>query len=142
MDSCYATGDVTTGLCSGGLVGTYDESKMTNCVGLNKNVSGRAKLIGTASNTPSVNPRLSNSFARTDMTLGMSCGLPSSSFNRTYSGTNITATQWNSATWWQNTAKFSASFWEFRAGLPRLKNMPGIDFGVDGLAAQNPVVNP
>jgi len=62
---------------------------------------------------------------------GSSVYNPSAGVNLKDGGT-ITSVNWNSAEWWENTVKFSPSVWEFREGLPILRNMP------EGI--QNPVV--
>jgi hypothetical protein len=53
-------------------------------------------------------------------------------------GADITATQWNSATWWSGTAGFPATSWTLvNNRLPFLKKDDGQPFR----EAQNPVVN-
>jgi hypothetical protein len=47
-------------------------------------------------------------------------------------GADITSAEYNNANWWQNTAQFPSSAWEFRVGLPVLRDMPA--------GTQNPVV--
>jgi len=61
--------------------------------------------------------------ARNDMTLTPAQTIVSEAVS--LNGANITATDWYSAAWWQNTANFSPAVWNLADGrLPTLRNMP------------------
>ena len=129
----YATGSVSGSSDIGGVVG-YSGS-VVNSIALNPSItvmiyypnsnppSGIVRLAGRSSS-------LSNNYARADMIVDNST--VSSSNASSNDGADITASDWNSASWWQNTAKFDPDVWNLVNGkLPTLKNMPG-----------NPVQNP
>lgn len=123
IENGYATGKVSgVGFVNGtgGIIGSNRYS-IQNCVALNPNVISDqdvGRVIGSISTEQFIN--LSNNYARSDMS-----GTWNNKGLDDLDGADIIATQWNSASWWENTANFPSSVWNFRAGLPTLKNMPG-----------------
>jgi len=136
VQNCYATGNVI-GSYTGGIAGTTSGATVINCVALNRYVissNNNSSYVGRIIGYISSGITLDNNYARSDMTIRYNTSTtytPTSSL-RVKDGLNITSTNWNSAAWWQNTAKFPAASWEFRAGLPILRNMPA--------GTQNPTV--
>jgi hypothetical protein len=143
VQNCYATGSVGvyvedyTSSYIGGVVG-ITEGKLQNGVALNKSLTKSGSIISTSFGRVSLidlNPSLSslNNYGRSDMTLPK--GYSSSASMRSLDGTDVTATQWNNPSWWQNTAQFPTDAWDFsnvgNGRLPTLKNVPG---------TQNPTV--
>jgi hypothetical protein len=123
VQNCYSTGIISSRSShAGGVVGSM-EGTIINCVALNPSVKGE-------SHTNQVGPTASNNYARSDMIMHFENWAGSTI---SYDGEDITSTEWNNANWWETTALFPSSSWEFRAGLPILKNMPAAQ-------AQNPVV--
>jgi uncharacterized repeat protein (TIGR02543 family) len=144
---CYSTASITcnidnpssnacgglSGMCAVG--GDFESNtEMSNNVALNPSIiimipdvyTGR--VVGFDYHSP-----LSNNYARADMTVTSSSYTSDYGLNKK-DGADITAAQWNSASWWQNTVHFDPTVWNLVNGkLPTLKNMPG--------AVQNPVVN-
>jgi hypothetical protein len=139
IENCYATGNVSgSGDFIGGVVGGNSNSGTTkNCIALNPNFTtngmtttyfGRV-LYNYNGNT------LTNNYGRSDMKKNEVATTWTSNANDK-DGADITATEWNSATWWTGTATFDPTVWDISNGkLPTLKNMPGNP-------EQNPVVQP
>jgi len=150
VQNCYATGSViSTGINmysrSGGVVGFldgyYGTATVQNCVALNTSVTwvnptdeSLGRVIGHIWNSSPT-----NNYARNNLDIryhvnndvGGTAKLVTSSTTGV-DGMDITATEWNDAAWWENTALFPSTAWEFRNGLPILKNMPN--------GIQNPVI--
>ena len=136
VENCYATGNVSaTGSSgrAGGIVSSNYGTVVRN-VALNSSVtcsSSGTNYIGRVVGGYNSSSGTLTNYARNTMTIrynwngstgtdkSISAGLT------TIDGATITATNWNNATWWQNIALFPSSAWEFRAGPPTLKNMPG-----------------
>ena len=138
LSYCYATGDVSgynpnfgESLVAGivgynSIHGGAHVCKVTNSVALNKNISDSGSRVVTAINS---GPILDN-YARSDMAINLA-HTPDPGHDKP-DGTDITATQWNSAYWWEHTVGFDPNVWNLADGsLPTLKDMPG-----------NPVQNP
>jgi hypothetical protein len=128
VENCYATGNVSSTNFGGGVVGDNSYSTIRNCVALNQSVtrsSGSAttfgRVIGGALSSLS-GDSYSNNYAQSEMTLPNGITVASDATGK--HGEDITSDEWNNADWWQNTAEFPSSAWEFRAGLPILGNMP------------------
>jgi len=144
VSNCYATGTVVltsgSGLGTdpvGGVVGDNLNSSIAiqNCAALNPSVTATVSTsnIGRVAGRNN-DGTLTNNFGRNGMTVTANNVAKNPIINDggDVDGATITATNWNSASWWQNTAGFPATSWEFRAGLPTLRNMPG--------GTQNPTV--
>ncbi|MCL2380743.1 MAG: hypothetical protein FWC64_04005 [Treponema sp.] len=126
----FSTGNVTGAWRVGGVVGTGGllSGTVLNSVALNPSVTGTsATSTARVANMSHVN----NNYARVGMTLPDNVAVVSD-INGAH-GADITSAEWNNANWWQNTAGFPSDAWEFRAGLPILRNMPAA-------VVQNPVV--
>ncbi|MDR1804478.1 MAG: InlB B-repeat-containing protein [Treponema sp.] len=143
ISSCYATGNITsiTNFYGGGVIadGGLDGSVTMNNVALNPSVTTTSTptdlvthFVARVRGGVYTEGALSNNYARANMsvTANGNSYTPVPGLDKK-DGADITAVEWNSASWWQNTAQFPAGDWNFRAGLPTLRNMPG-----------NPVQNP
>jgi hypothetical protein len=135
---CYATGMVIKnyeGACTiGGIVGSNTSSgEVQNCVALNEGVGkisaggGVGRIIGNEG----TNGTLINNYARNNMVVtssfNVSANLGSGATVTGIHGAGITATNWNSATWWSGTAGFPSAAWTFEANkLPILKGFSGL----------------
>ena len=138
VTNCYSTGEVTGDAYDGGVVGYIfgDKSSVLNSVALNKKITksnNQPDMIGRVIGNVSNNPTMTNLYGRS---IGITITDNGTPYTPTSDaggkdGADITSDDWNSATWWQDIAQFPSDAWEFRAGLPTLKNMPG-----------NPVQNP
>jgi hypothetical protein len=142
IQNCYITGNVTstTGHVSG-ITSPYSHlggGKIQNCVVLSAEIkrsgfAGGDVYMGRIFHSEGAQT-LINNYARSDMRLiAITDNVPTVSNAAGKDGADITEANYHSNTWWQNTAKFPASSWNFPAGkLPTLK-------GFDGLM-QNPAV--
>ena len=111
VEYCYATGSVTHNATSGGgvggIVGTNYNSTVRYCVALNYCVSIAnttttiGRVVGANSGT------MSNNYASTGMIITGSGYTPDAGTDKK-DGTDITAAQWNSASWWSGTAGFNS----------------------------------
>jgi hypothetical protein len=142
VENCYATGNVY-GIGSssysyiGGVMGynNYNSnSTVKNCIALNPNITLTGSNIGRVlCNESSSN--MTNNYGRADMKKNGAAVTWTNNTNG-QDGADITATEWNNASWWTGTATFSMTDWDISNGkLPTLKNMPGNP-------EQNPVVQP
>jgi len=131
---CYATGSVLGSDMIGGVVGNNASySTIQNCIALNSSViriasaNGIGRVAGRdGGGTLTTNYGRDGMMVKTgtaDKTIVNSAG--------GVDGANITVIQWNNAAWWSGMAGFSSPSWEFRNGLPTLKDMPA--------GTQNPV---
>ena len=140
ITNCYTTGNVSgSNVRTGGMAGetsaSFGTTVIENNVALNQNVTstyGSTAQLGRVVGSIENSNIMINNYARSGMTITYDGTYTPNPGLTTKDGADITATQWNSANWWQNTALFPDSAWEFRAGLPTLKNMPA--------GAQNPEV--
>jgi hypothetical protein len=136
----------------GGIVGLNQGGQYSNNAAITQNnVALSPSLTSTPNNTLGIGrvsgswptgtypaPNFANNYARSDMTIKYNNG------STTYTtitpngsgkdGADIPGNNWNSETFWRGVFE-SNSAWEFRNGLPTLKNMPGNP-------AQNPAVAP
>jgi hypothetical protein len=140
---CYATGDITSEeYDAGGIVGS-NSGKVHNCVALNKTVkknkTGTSYIARITTGSGALTEPLLGNFARANMTLtaGAVAVNTSTGTQTGIHGASVQPADYNganSATWWNATAKFPASEWEFAANrLPHLKGFSGL--------TQNPTVN-
>jgi plastocyanin len=129
VENCYATGNVSGGEDSGGVVGYRGTTKC--CIALNTNINGTyCYRVGNLSGYLST-----NCHGRSDMKKNEVATTWTNNTANGQDGADITATEWNSASWWTSTANFSSTVWDITNGkLPTLKNMPA--------GMQNPVVQP
>jgi hypothetical protein len=131
VQNCYSSGNISSLSGSGGVVGLNGPdvggglSTVQNCVALNSSMTGTysGRITGRHIHYITI-----NNYARSDMQIEADVTSDANGIH----GADITSAQWNSASWWQNTALFPSSAWEFRAGLPILRNMPP--------GTQNPMV--
>jgi hypothetical protein len=143
---CYATGTVSGGSgnqsnYAGGVVGN-NTATIRNTVALGRAVCTEWNYIGRIIGEKRGD--LASNYARDSMVVSYKNG-GNKRINpglNTEDGANITETQWNTASWWTNTANWDTdvftgnwptNIWDIAAGrLPRLRNMPA--------GTQNPVV--
>ena len=128
VEHCYARGKVDGNGAgnSGGVAGDgYGNGKVEYCVALNDEVIGSSasRVWGLIRDTASA----SNNFAKDTLVLKDGWGNPHATlpdFGGDH-GTNIIATDWNSAAWWSNTSTgpgFSTTVWNLGDNsLPTLK---------------------
>jgi hypothetical protein len=135
IKSSYATGIVNglpTGNHVGGLVGLNRSSTIQNSVALNPSIRSNDSSVGRILGWD-LTGDLINNYGRYPIVITYGTvpvdHILTPGFD-TIDGANISASQWNSALWWQSL--FPASAWVFRDGLPTLRDMPG--------GAQNPQV--
>jgi hypothetical protein len=135
VQNCYSTGNVSGIYVVGGVVGgnsTLGTAKY--CIALNPNITTNSTNFGRVLYNGS-SSTMTNNYGRSDMKKDEIATTWTSSANGK-DGADITATEWNSASWWTGTANFNSTVWDISNGkLPTLKNMPGNP-------VQNPVVQP
>jgi len=138
VQNCYTTSSVSGDYCIGGVVGINADT-VQNCSALNPiitasggNIIGR--VVGTDTKT------MANNFARADMIVRYNWNGSTGTNNTinagltTVDGVNISQGQYNTQSWWQNTANWtSGGAWNFKNtwemnvnNLPMLKNASGI----------------
>lgn len=129
---CFATGTITaSGDRIGGIGGSY-AGVFQNNVALNPDIVSTSTTaygnlgIGRVGGLKwsDINLNVSNNYGRGDMSISLSTA--SAYTLQGLDGTNVSATQAVTASWWTGTAKWSTSIWNISNGkLPTLKNMPG-----------------
>jgi hypothetical protein len=133
VQNCYATGNITGEYGIGGITGGTDT--VQNRVALNPSLTATSTsfLRDTWRIANNIGGRLNNllnNYGLNVMTLPSVITVTSDA-NGVH-GADITSAEYNDPSWWQSTAQFPSSAWEFRAGLPVLRDMPA--------GTQNPVV--
>jgi hypothetical protein len=150
MQYCYATGNVTANTLEVGGIAGDNNSKILNCVALNKEVrrtaNSESEKIGRIAGyvTGNSTVEMNYNYARNNMILQHNQGnvphdvpLGTEATLTGRHGASIMELDYtgaNSGTWWSNTAGFKSSEWSFENNrLPHLKGLNGL--------TQNPTVN-
>ena len=129
---CYVSGEVSAeNSFLGGISGTcHPNGNIQNCVALSRELkkndpNGLSQYIGRICS----DDNLSNNYARSDMKLWNNANsvVPSSTDNTSRHGADISSSDYNSASWWKNTAGFPDENWSFDDNrLPWLKGFDGL----------------
>jgi hypothetical protein len=135
IQNCYATGSVSgesnIGV-AGGITGDNENATIRNCVALNPFILNPVHEVRFSFSLGRVSSggSFSNNYGLAEMSMQSGYNIVSDVNGK--DGADITSAEWGDASWWQNTVEFPSDVWEFRDGLPILKNMPA--------GTQNPVV--
>ena len=124
IDCCYSVGSSECSFKDCGGIAGSNEGTIRNCIALGSSVrayQNAGRIAGD--NTGSI----SNCYAVSTMTVGNN--VPSSEIGSTkINGQSVTASTYQSRSWWINTLGFDSSIWKYSTTNKRmeLNNMPSV----------------
>jgi len=133
VQNCYATGNVSGTGNVGGVVGgnqstaSVTTSTLRNCAALNPNISGSSTVGRVAVNIGTA--IMTNNYGRSNMTVNEWATVSSTDANG-IDGADVSASDYNSQTWWTTTSGLAWDFttvweWNSATNLPKLRGLGG-----------------